>query len=187
MNRTVCVTDNELTLLFTEETDRKFIYDESTKDKNILLSMFDDPKNFKWEDIRDENPDNFDGKAGENKYLLIEYKKEIIGVFVHAFHGAKIENMEFHIWFTSSKHTGKGIGSRVVQLMKEYINETYQIKTFMMRPWTKNPRAIRTYEKCGFKVIPNFPLGTYFTPAEIAKYGNGAYSVEETANMIASM
>ena len=56
-----------------------------------------------------------------------------------------------------------------------------------MRPWIKNQRAIRTYEKCGFKVTNPFDLTLFFTQEEIEKYGNGAYSVEETVNMLAEV
>jgi len=185
MKRRICVTASELNLLFARESDRRLIYDMSVKDTQIILSMFDKPADFRWEEFRDEKKEFFDEQPSLNKYLLIEYNNEIIGVFCHVHHPAHIVNMEFHIWFVSTKYTGRGFGPKVVQMMKEYINKSYQIDTFMMRPWIKNPRAIRSYEKCGFEVKAAFDLTLFFTAEEIAKHGNGAYCVEETVNMIA--
>ena len=185
MKRKICTTNGEVNLLFAQETDRRMIYDLSVQDMEVVLSMFDDPADFRWEEIRDERSEYFDEQPSMNKYLLIEYNNEIIGVFCHLHHAAPINNVEFHIWFVSSKYTGKGLGTKVVQMMKEYINKLYNINTFMMRPWIKNKRAIRTYEKCGFVVTDPFDLKLYFTPDEIAQYGNGAYCVEETVNMVA--
>lgn len=187
MSRKICVSDGEINMLFAKESDRRLIYDMSTENIEIILSMFDDPAEFRWEDIRDEKAEFFDENPSLNKYLLIQYNNEIIGMFIHLYHKAPIINEEFHIWFVSRKYTGRGLGTRVVSMMKNYIHEKYNINTFMMRPWIKNPQAIRTYEKCGFKIDNDFNLKSYFTSEEIEKYGNGAYSVEETVNMIATI
>ncbi len=185
MKRKVCASDELINILFARESDRKLIYDLSIKDNEIILAMFDDPTDFRWEDIRDEKSEFFDENASLNKYLLIEFNNEIIGIFYHTYHPALIANVEFHIWFVSKKYTGRGLGTKIVSMMKDYIHTTYQINTFIMRPWIKNPQAIRTYEKCGFEIIENFDVEAYFTSEEIAIYGNGAYSVEQTVNMVA--
>ncbi len=187
MDRKSCVSDDVVKLLYAKEHDRRFIYDISVQDSEIILSMFDDPNDFSWEDIRDEKAEFFDETASMNKYLLIEHNNEIIGVFYHTHHNSNIENVEFHIWFVSKKYTGKGLGTKVVLLMKDYIYSVYGITVFLMRPWVKNPQAVRAYEKCGFEVIENFNLNDYFTKEEISAYGNGAYSVEETVNMVAKI
>lgn len=187
MNRKICISDGEINMLLATEADRSLIYNMSIENPDIILSMFDNLDEFKWEYFRDEKNEFFDEKESLNNYLIIQYNNEIVGFFIHIHHLAPIDNEEFHIWFISRKHTGKGLGTRVVTMMKNYIHEVYGIKTFMMRPWIKNPQAIRTYEKCGFKIEKNFDLNLYFTPDEIKKDGNGAYSVEETVNMIAIM
>ncbi len=184
--RKLCISDGEINMLFAKEADRRMIYDMSMAESEIVLSMFDNKEDFRWEDIRDEEPEYFDEEASLNKYLLIEYNTEIIGFFCSIHHQAQVENVEFHIWFVSKKYTGRGLGTRVVTMMKEYIRNTYKLNTFVMRPWIRNPQAIRTYEKCGFKIVEEFDLNQYFTPREVEKYGNGAYTVEETVNMISS-
>lgn len=185
MNRKICASDGEINMLFAREEDRSLIYKMSIQNNDILLSMFDDPSEFKWEHIRDEKCEFFNEKESLNNYLIIQYNNEIVGFFIHLHHLSPINNEEFHIWFISKNYTGKGLGTRVVTMMKNYIHKTYGINTFIMRPWIKNPQAIRTYEKCGFKIIKDFDLNLYFTPKEIEKDGNGAYSVEETVNMVA--
>ncbi len=187
MERNLCVTDGTFNLLYAKETDRRLIYDLSMEDHSIILSMFNHVEEFSWNEIRDEHAEFFDETASCNKYLFIEYENEIIGIFYHTRHDAPIDNVEFHIWFISKKFTGKGLGTRVVSLMKEYIHKTYNITTFIMRPWIKNPQAIRTYEKCGFKIKNDFDLTLFFTAEEISKHGNGAYCIEETVNMVANI
>lgn len=187
MDRKICVSDGEIDMMFAKESDRRLIYDVSIENTDIILSMFDDPAEFRWEDIRDEKKEFFDEKPSLNKYLLIQYNNEIVGIFIHIHHKAPIINEEFHIWFVSNKYTGRGFGTKVVSMMKDYIHETYDINTFMMRPWIKNPQAIRTYEKCGFEIVEDFDLKSFFTQEEIKKYGNGAYTVEETVNMVATV
>ncbi len=185
MKRKECVSNGELTMLFAQESDRRLLYDLSMEDSEIILSMFNNLSDFRWEDIRDEKAEFFNERDSLNKYLFIEYNKEIVGIFYHTYHDAPITNVEFHIWFVSKKHTGKGIGTKAVSMMKNYLHQKFDINTFLMRPWTKNPQAIHTYEKCGFKQIHDFDIHQFFTPDEIEKYGNGAYSEEETANMLA--
>ncbi len=185
MHRKECVSDGELKMLFAQESDRRLIYDLSMADHEIVLAMFNNLSDFRWEDIRDEKPEFFNEQESLNKYLLIEYNEEIVGIFYHTYHDAPISNVEFHIWFVSKKYTGRGFGTKVVSMMKDYIHKKYTMNTFLMRPWTKNPQAIHTYKKCGFKQVKLFNIKQYFTCDEIEKYGNGAYSEEETANMIA--
>ena len=184
-SHTLCCAEGELQLYYAREGDRRMIYDLSTQEPAIILSMFDDVSKFRWEDIRDEAAAYFDGSPGPSKYLIIQYKAETIGFFIHVHHPAIIANMELHIWFCSKKHTGNGLGQRCVNLMKAHLHATQQVERFLMRPWTKNPYAIRAYQKCGFDIIDDFDLSLYFTHEEIAKYGNGAYSPEETCNMLA--
>lgn len=45
----------------------------------------------------------------------------------------------------------KGIGTQVVSLMRDYLFETLQADVLTLDPETWNTRAIRCYEKCGFR------------------------------------
>lgn len=184
MTRKICRSTDTINLLFAQETDRRLIYDLSIEDNDVILSMFNQPSDFHWAELRDEKPIYFNGEAGHSKYLLIEQGGQIVGVFCHVFHDAPIQNMELHIWMRGMKHTGKGIGSQVLTAMMDYLSQNYAITTFLMRPWTKNPRAVHVYQKCGFHIEADFDLTSYFTEAEIALHGNGAYTVEETVNML---
>ena len=187
MERKTYLENEDIKLLFAKDEDRRFIYDLTFEESDVILSMFDDESGFHWEELRDERDVFFNEKPDLDKYLLIEYNSEIVGVFCHNYHNAPIENMEFHIWMRAMKYTGKGIGTRVLRMMIEHINKEYNINTFIMRPWTKNPRAVSAYKKCGFEVKENFELEKYFTKEEIEKYGNGAYVEEETVNMVLNL
>ena len=187
MERAICIQQDEIRLLFAQESDRRFLYDLTFEDESVVSSMFHNADEFHWEEIQTAAPVFFDGTKGLSKYLFIEYQQEIIGVFCHDHHDAPINTMEFHIWMRASKYTGRGIGSRVLNMMIPYIHETYGITTFLMRPWIHNPRAVHVYEKCGFKIVDPFDLSAHFTKEEIEKYGNGAYTVEETVNMVLTL
>ena len=199
MERKVYLSINNINLLFAKEDDRKLIYDLTIEDKEIVESMFNEANDFHWEEIRDEKSLFFDEQSSRNKYLFIEYEKEIVGVFdientstgkivfYHIYHDSIVKNIEFHIWMRSMKYTGLGIGTQVLNGMIEYLNKEYSINSFLMRPWIKNERAIYTYQKCGFEIVENFELNTYFTKEEIELHGNGAYTKEETVNMVCTL
>ena len=173
----------KINLLYARESDRKLIYELTIEDKEVISSMFNSINDFHWEEIRDEKSIFFDEKPSRDKYLLIEYEKEIIGVFCHISHDSLIKNIEFHIWLRSMKYAGVGIGTKILSTMLEYLHKEYSIDTFLMRPWIKNTRAVHTYNKCGFEIVENFILNNYFTKEEILLHGNGAYVEEETVNM----
>ncbi len=185
MVRTVCVANEKIKLLFAQERDRRLIYELSLEDENVILAMFNHAEDFRWEELESEKSDFFDGQPGLSKYLFIEYCGEIVGVFCHEYHDALVPNMEFHIWLRSTKYIGKGIGPQSVQLMREHISKEYGVETFLMRPWIKNLRAIKVYQKCGFEIIEDFVLEDYYTKDEIEQYGNGPYLKDETVNMVA--
>lgn len=152
-------------------------------DDEIYHSMYTEKDGFPWEEIRDEEAEFFSAQPSKNKYLLIEHAGEIVGVLSHTHNKAPKENMELDIWLNATKHTNKGIGSESLKLLIDYLRKQYNTKTFIIRPWIKNRRAVRAYEKAGFKIVSNFNPAEYYTKY-LEEYGDGDYGPKETANMV---
>jgi RimJ/RimL family protein N-acetyltransferase len=126
----------------------------------------------------------FPGDESRNAYLLMESAGEIIGWISHAYKNSNIENMEIDIMFKALKYTGKGVGSKIIAALTDYLNEKYGIKTFIIRPGKHNARAIRAYEKAGFAVMDTFDPNDYYEAEDVTLWGDGDYGADGTVNMI---
>lgn len=62
--------------------------------------------------------------------------------------------MELDIWMDGEKNCGAGYGVDAINTLTEHLHEAYGINTFMICPERKNPRAIRAYEKAGYREVP---------------------------------
>jgi RimJ/RimL family protein N-acetyltransferase len=153
------------------------------EDADIWQSMFKKKTEFEWAQIRDEEDHFFGSEPGKSKYLLIEYQSEIIGTISHTHHDGKIESFELDMWLRSTQYTGKGIGSTAINILIDYLLQQYSVNIFIIRPWIRNKRAIRAYEKCGFREREDFDVTDYYGKY-LEQYGDGDYGVEETCNMV---
>ena len=50
----------------------------------------------------------------------------------------------------------KGIGTNIVQLINQIIYYEYLADAIILRPFKRNIRAIKCYEKCNFKLIADY-------------------------------
>ena len=151
-------------------------------DKEIYELMFRNEYEFNWEDFEDEDNCYYTGNRNKDNYLLIEYDNKIVGSISHSFNQTETPNFELDIWLRSKEYTGKGIGTKVINILVEYLNKEYRIDTFIIRPWSKNLNAIKSYKKCGFVIDNNFnPYLYYGEDAE--EWGEGDYG-DETVNMV---
>lgn len=57
-------------------------------------------------------------------------------------------------------HWNKGIGKVLVKAIVEYLAKEEQVQKIVMNPQSWNERAIRCYEKCGFKKVKLLPEHT---------------------------
>ena len=63
---------------------------------------------------------------------------------------------EFDIYIGNSDYISRGIGSTVINLVKEKIYKEYNADAIMLRPFKRNIRAVKCYEKCGFKEVYSY-------------------------------
>jgi RimJ/RimL family protein N-acetyltransferase len=58
---------------------------------------------------------------------------------------------ELDIWMRSEKDCGQGLGTEALELLCRHLADAFAVQEFMVQPSARNPRAIRAYEKIGFK------------------------------------
>ncbi len=99
----------------------------------------------------------------ENIYsCFIEYKNKPIG-YIQYFNIKKYEKKyeltntkdvwAIDMWIGEPEYWGHGIGSKTLELLSNFILKVYKAKNIVIDPHTDNPRAIRAYEKAGFKKV----------------------------------
>lgn len=76
---------------------------------------------------------------------------------------------ELDIWMSCEANCGKGYGTDALQALTEYLHKTYGVTEFLIRPSVRNQRAIRAYEKAGFKSVKPSP------EQQEAEYGPSDY------------
>jgi RimJ/RimL family protein N-acetyltransferase len=69
--------------------------------------------------------------------------------------------VELDVWMSAEANCGRGLGTDAIEALVGYLEAELGVRTFMMQPSARNPRAVRAYEKVGFVRVPA-------TPAEIA-------------------
>jgi diamine N-acetyltransferase len=65
--------------------------------------------------------------------------------------------VELDIWMSSEANCGKGFGPDAIEALCTYVSKRFGVRTFMMQPRARNPRAVRAYEKVGFVRMPATP------------------------------
>ena len=184
-NRNLCFRVDEVSLYFASPDDIKLVYDMMHEDEAVREMLFyGESEDWPFDKFTQTERKWFPGIESRNAYYLIEYENEFIGWISHSYNDAKIENMEVDIAFNSFKHTGKGLGTKIIRALTDYAHEKYGIKTFMIRPGRHNTRAIRAYEKNGFKIAESYDPNDYYTAEDVILWGDGDLGVENTVNMI---
>ena len=51
----------------------------------------------------------------------------------------------------------KGIGTRYIKLIFEFLKKKEMLMQLFLDPHKNNPRAIRAYQKSGFRIIEDLP------------------------------
>ena len=108
-------------------------------------------------------------KLLENKQHLffITYNNMKIGfVQIYKYDDKKSDELinynnifEYDIFIGESEYLSKGIGTQIVNYVNKYIYENYFCDCIVLRPFDRNKRAIKCYEKCGFERIDEY-IGT---------------------------
>jgi len=58
---------------------------------------------------------------------------------------------EYDLFIGEEEYLNKGIGTIIVNKINNCIYDKYRVNNIILRPFKRNIRAIKCYEKCGFK------------------------------------
>jgi len=114
----------------------------------------------------------FDGSAKEKgQSFMIKLNDKTVGHISYTSFHALEGITEFDIWLKGLEYTGKGIGTKAIELLAAKMFEK-GYSTIIIRPSKENIRAIKAYKKAGFKEC-ELILKDYYKPEFIDLYGDG--------------
>lgn len=118
--------------------------------------------------------------------MIIEKAGEEIGCVCHSSFHLKPECSELDIWMKSEAFCGNGFGIIALKMLIELLQKELKKTKFIIRPAERNIRAVKAYEKAGFKYVmgkESILKEYYLSDDYLNKYGGGDYGFENTATM----
>ncbi len=92
----------------------------------------------------------FDGSAPRmGRAFVIEVHARSVGMIAYNDIDAE-DRVEVDIWLSCEAECGKGYGSDAITTMCTYLRDQLAVREIWCQPSARNPRSIRTFEKCGF-------------------------------------
>ena len=138
-----------------------------------------------WQQFRNDFEDFYyeKDKRTQGAVMIITKGNEEIGCLCYACFHLKPQCTELDIWMKSKAYCGKGYGSFALKMLVDYLHTNFSVANFIIRPAEKNHRAIRAYEKIGFKSVAdkNTTIKKYLLADFVEQYGDGDYGLEQTA------
>ncbi len=99
-------------------------------------------------------------KKEQDLYIIMLDNKDIGLVQIYKFNNDININLdiykniyEYDLFIGDSDYLNKGIGKKIVSKMNDYIYGKYDADAIILRPFERNIRAIKCYQKCGFNEI----------------------------------
>ncbi len=128
----------------------------TTKDFPLLLEWLAKPHVKKWwddgEDTLHKIAENYGEEENSERFLLIENTEKAekpIGFFqYYLLNDGSIGIDQF---IGEADYINRGVGTEAVKLFIELILQKHQPKRIILDPLPENKRAIRCYEKAGFR------------------------------------
>ncbi len=102
---------------------------------------------------------------GIQKVFIIQYKGKDIGLIqLYKFeYDIKLDELkdfkniyEYDLFIGEKEYLSKGIGTIIVKLINEMLYSNYGADAIILRPFKRNTRAIKCYEKCDYKLIKEY-------------------------------
>lgn len=102
---------------------------------------------------------------GKQDLFIIQYQEKDIGlVQIYKFeYDIQLEELnpyqniyEFDLFIGEEEYLSKGIGTEIVNLISKKIYSSYHADAIILRPFKRNKRAVKCYEKCNYKRIKEY-------------------------------
>ncbi|WP_029906087.1 GNAT family N-acetyltransferase [Prevotella sp. 10(H)] len=141
-----------------------------------------------WEEYLDDFEDFYfiEDEKEKGSVMIIENDGEEVGCVCHSSFHLKQECAELDIWMKSEACCGKGFGTTALKMLIEHLQVELRKTKFIIRPAERNIRAVKAYEKAGFRRVVNKEATHkeyYLSDDYLNKYGEGDYGSESTATM----
>lgn len=102
--------------------------------------------------------------ANQQQLFFINYNDNKIGfVQIYKYDDKKSEALikydsiyEYDIFIGEFEYLSRGLGVKIVKYINNYIYENYLCDCIVLRPFKRNERAVKCYEKCGFEIIDEY-------------------------------
>jgi len=127
--------------LATQSDGALFWYDDKQREKRSKKAFF-----------RDWHEGYFDSgkpKAGHCFWIMVAEEK--VGVIAYNAIDEHNQKTEIDIIIGSEKDMGKGYGSDAIQTLCHYLFDRFQLNKIWIEARANNPRAVKAYQKAGFK------------------------------------
>jgi RimJ/RimL family protein N-acetyltransferase len=80
-----------------------------------------------------------------------------VGQVNYEVRGSAPRTAELDIWLRSEGDCGRGYGPDALTSLTRSLAEAYGVREFILRPSARNTRAVKAYEKAGFRRLPLSP------------------------------
>lgn len=97
-----------------------------------------------------------DGSPERGRVFVIMERDAPVGAIAYGRIDER-HRVELDIWMSTGANCGRGLGTDAIEVLCAYLEEWMGVRTFMMQPSARNPRAVRAYEKVGFVRTPATP------------------------------
>ena len=142
-----------------------------TNNKEDYLKLFNWCRNkyvYEWFEQRvlsyDEIVNKYKNKLENKKqelYIIRLNNKDIGLIQIYKFENDinlsnldKYKNIyEYDLFIGEREYLNKGIGKKIINSINSILYEKYKADAIILRPFKKNLRAIKCYEKCDFKKV----------------------------------
>ena len=117
-----------------------------------------------WEEFDDDYEEFMFGETltHQGHCMIIQVNGEQIGQVNYGEVNLAEKQVELDIWLAAKKHTGKGYGTDALLTLCQLLNEIFGCTSFIIAPSARNPFAVKSYQKAGFKITKEVP--TNFKP-----------------------
>ena len=122
-------------------------------------------------------------KPEDGQGFLIICEEEAVGFISYCSFHLKPGISELDIWMKDEASCGKGLGVDALISLGNYLSEEMGIRELMIAPSVRNVRAVRAYEKSGFKKTDQ-AMSEFLLDKYVPVFGEGDYGVEDTAIMV---
>lgn len=160
-NHKILCASEEISIRKMEDT--HFDYTLMTKwlsDPEVLFYYEGRDNSFTIERIKEKYSPRILGKESVNS-CIVEFNNSPIGYVQYYYENDKDElGIEGYrnpygidVFIGETSYQNKGIGTMALKLLIEYLFKTKNADIILIDPQTWNKRAIKCYEKCGFKAV----------------------------------